>query len=219
KVKKNYKHYLFDIQDNNSISSNFITAIHRDLKGRLWLATWGQGLNVLIEDPAKGDKFLNNRNSEFLNQVTNNFIAAIVEDSLGNLWLGTNGGLFKYLVQDDQFVRVAYEINAVGSLAFDKNNDLWVGSPEGLYHLKLNSLRPDKEYPAIHYMHDPTDETSLSGNYVTTILKDATGTLWIGTYGQGINKLSFRNGKAKFKSYSTENGIANNIIYGILEDA
>lgn len=218
KDKKSYKHYLFNVHDNSSISSNFITAIHRDLKGQLWVATWGMGLNILIEDPVKGDVFLNNRNSEFFNQITNNFIAAIVEDSLGNLWIGTNGGLFKFLVQDNQFVRVANEINSVGCLAFDKDNNLWIGSPLGLYHLKFQSLRADLDYSAVHYEHDPLDKTSLSGNYVTAIVKDSNGTMWFGTYGQGMNRLSFIGEKAKFKSYSTEDGIANNIIYGILED-
>lgn len=219
KDSRSYKHYLFDVHNDNSISSNFITAIHRDSRGRLWLATWGQGLNILVDDPIEGAIFLNNRNSEFFNKITNNFIAAIVEDSLGNLWIGTNGGLFKYVVQRNQFIRIADEINAVGCLAFDKNNNLWVGSPLGLYHLKFQGLQKDLDYSVINYKHDHLDETSLSGNYVTTILKDANGTMWFGTYGQGINRLSFIEDKAKFKSYSMEDGIANNIVYGILEDS
>lgn len=218
KNRKSYKHYLFDANNTSSISSNFITAIHRDLKGRLWLATWGQGLNILVEDSIKGDAFLNNRNSEFFNGITNNFIAAILEDSLGNLWIGTNGGLFKYIVQENQFIRVASEINSVGCLAYDSYNNLWIGSPLGLYQLKFHNLRADSDYSTVHYKHNPLDETSLSGNYVTTILKDTSGTMWFGTYGQGINRLSFVGAKAKFESYSTEDGIANNIVYGILED-
>ena len=37
------------------------------------------------------------------------------------------------------------------------------------------------------YRHDPDDPNSLSHDSVVNILEDRTGTLWIGTYGGGIN--------------------------------
>ncbi len=219
KRNKTFKHYLFDVNDTNSISSNFVTAIHRDKSGRLWVATWGAGINLVNEDSNDHQSFISNRNTNdtpFI--LSNTFIAAIVEDTLGNLWIGTNGGLFKYDIYKEQLNRISQEINAVGCLAFDSQFNLWVGSPNGLYHISLDSSGRESAYNTTHYIHDVKDSTSLSGNYITAVTMDVEGTIWSGTYGQGINKLIVSNGKKIFKSYSSTHGIANNIIYGIIED-
>lgn len=219
KTLKIFKHFLFDVNDSSTISSDFITAIHRDIKGRLWVATWGSGLNLLIENPDDGPQyFINNRSNPDLLNLSNNFISTIVEDTFGNLWVGTNGGLFKSDPQTNQFKRISPEVNAVGCLVFDEDFNLWAGSPTGLFHLQVDSLGKENPHITKHYRHNPQDSTSLSGNYITSIIKDSEGTMWFGTYGQGINKLTFPKGKAHFKSYSTIDGIANNIVYGIIED-
>ena len=42
--------------------------------------------------------------------------------------------------------------------------------------------------------------------------------MWIATYGGGINKLLYENGKNKFKCFSRKNGLPNDFIYRILFD-
>ena len=218
KLHKTYKHYLFDVNDSRSISSDFITAIHRDIKGRLWVATWGSGLNLLVDGLGDRQYFINNRNSDNFVNLSNSFISAIVEDKTGNLWIGTNGGLFKCDINEGHIRRLVPEITAVGCLAFDRDNNLWGGSPLGLYNIKIDSLGNLVQYRSAFYEHSSLDSTSISGNYIISATMDSDGHMWFGTYGQGINKLTFINGKANFKSYSKADGIANNIIYGIVED-
>jgi signal transduction histidine kinase len=59
-----------------------------------------------------------------------------------------------------------------------------------------------------------TAAEGLAGNQVRTIHEDADGTLWIGTYDDGLSR--FRDGK--FFNSRMENGLFNNGVFQILED-
>ena len=54
----------------------------------------------------------------------------------------------------------------------------------------------------------------LSSNSVYDIHQDSTGTLWVATYGGGLNR--FRDGR--FKAITTQDGLPNNMLLGMLED-
>ena len=38
-----------------------------------------------------------------------------------------------------------------------------------------------------HFSHNPNSETSISEDNITSIMEDATGRIWVGTYSKGIN--------------------------------
>lgn len=61
---------------------------------------------------------------------------------------------------------------------------------------------------------DFTTEKGLSNNYVRAIYEDADGTLWIGTYGGGLNR--FKDGK--FTPITTQNGLFDDIVSRIMVD-
>lgn len=216
KHQKTYKHYKYEANDAHSVSSDFVTAIHKDKKNRLWVATWGSGLNLMenIDLPY----FINNRNTTKFQELTNGYIADFLEDEDGNLWIGTLGGLFLYNMELSNLTRVSPEIDAVGCLVFDDSGQLWVGSPDGLHHIVVDTLNGNPIYTTTSYKHNPADSLSLSGNYVIAATMDHEGNMWFGTYGQGINKLSIKDGKVVFESYTKYDGIANDIVYGIVED-
>ncbi len=82
---------------------------------------------------------------------------------------------------------------------------------DGLYYYnsKLNEL--------IQYKHQPTDKNSLPENYVSSIFKDSTGQIWIGTFGGGLSL--FDPESKQFKTYNTKDGLQNNNICAIAEDS
>ena len=59
-----------------------------------------------------------------------------------------------------------------------------------------------------------TTKEGLVGNYVRSIYEDSEGTLWIGTYGEGLSR--FKGGK--FVNYRVENGLFDNGVFAIQED-
>jgi serine/threonine protein kinase len=68
----------------------------------------------------------------------------------------------------------------------------------------------------ITYLHNPYLATSISSNRIFTIYQDRAGSLWVGTNGGGLNR--FDPVSETFTAYTEKEGLANNIVCGILED-
>ena len=70
------------------------------------------------------------------------------------------------------------------------------------------------------YQHDPDDPSSLSGNTVTVIREDRSGTLWLGTLGEGINR--FDRETERFTRYQHDpadpQSLSDNTVWTIFED-
>ena len=70
-----------------------------------------------------------------------------------------------------------------------------------------------------YYAQENNDSTSLSNNTVFSLCNDPLQPLrylWIGTNGGGLNRLDKLTGK--FVRYTVDNGLPNNVVYGILTD-
>ncbi len=61
-----------------------------------------------------------------------------------------------------------------------------------------------------------TQPTPLSGNYINTILPESDSVVWLGTLGAGINRVNIETGSVK--SYTTLDGLANNMVASMLMD-
>jgi ligand-binding sensor domain-containing protein/signal transduction histidine kinase len=103
------------------------------------------------------------------------FICDIGEDARKNIWVATTKSLgiirnrnFKELLNEKGFPD-----NAIETFIFESDSLIWIGTTKGLalYHVKKN--RSD-------------DLSALRDKDVRTLKKDANGTLWIGTYGNGF---------------------------------
>ncbi|NND61589.1 MAG: response regulator, partial [Flavobacteriaceae bacterium] len=124
-------------------------------------------------------------------------------------WLGTGGN---GLIQFNPFLGVLQQYNTTNSLIPSNNirvivagvnNELWLGTDnEGL--VKFNTLT--KQFDP--YKHESTMK-------IKSLYFDAPF-LWIGTNGSGLNVLHTETGE--LKSFTTSDGLPNNVIYGILSD-
>ena len=70
------------------ISSKAIEILYEDRKGRIWIGTGDNGLNLIV-----GDTSIVFQKKDGL---PSNFIRGILEDNEGNLWISTNNGLSKF---------------------------------------------------------------------------------------------------------------------------
>jgi diguanylate cyclase (GGDEF)-like protein len=92
---------------------------------------------------------------------------------------------------------------------------LWIGTKNGLNRLDLASHAVERILP------DPPDPTALRAGYVSTLLTDRRGRLWVGTLGGGISVLDSRDhdGRPHFIRLGAAQGLASESIDKLLEDA
>jgi len=95
------------------------------------------------------------------------------------------------------------------------NEELWVGTANGLTHIDLVSGAVEK------IPFDPADPDGLSAGYVSSLRLDQQGRLWVGLFGGGVNLATGRNSKGRliFKKVGTEEGLPNNNVDGLLTDS
>ncbi len=94
------------------------------------------------------------------------------------------------------------------------NASLWIGTKHG-----LNRLDP-ASHAIEHILPDPHDPAALGAGYVSSILTDAQGRLWVGTLGGGISVLETPDarGRAQFHRIGVAQGLVNDNINKLLQD-
>ncbi|WP_373549461.1 ATP-binding protein [Haliscomenobacter sp.] len=148
----------------------------------------------------------------------------ILEDHQGNVWLaGLEGALARVDPQTNQvkiynFADPAKPMQHHSlSIALYEGGDglIWIGTLEGFVKADFSKAKPHFRW----YRNEPNQRNSLSYNYVTGFLDDPHAPqryLWICTR-VGLNRLDKKSGD--FLHLSTEDGLPNNVVYGLLADA
>ena len=197
----------------DAIRKNFNMSFTRDTAGNLWFAENGEVLQYNMVT-----KIVQRINIPFTDFITVPF--PLLGDRTKNIWMGYNRYLVRYDWLDKKFYKyeypvkfIHYEYDFLQSMYQDEDL-LWLGSINGLFCFDMQ-----KEKMVHAYYDDEKDSSSISNNVVLSFCADVEEPdryLWIGTRGGGLNRLDKLTGK--FIHFSTAQGLANNVIYGILPD-
>jgi ligand-binding sensor domain-containing protein/signal transduction histidine kinase len=217
-IKDNYYfiHYRHNPDDINSISSDRTRTIFEDSKGVLWVGTWGGGLNKFDKTTEKFTHYIHDPDDP--NSINDDWVRKIFKDKDGILWIVNSEGLDKFDREKEIFIHYVHDptdptsisSNNVSTIFETKDDTLWLGTDNGLNKFdKINGT-------FTHYTHDPSDSNSISINRIRPIHEDKSGILWIGSDGGGLNRFDRKNGK--FTCFTENDGLPNDVIYGILED-
>ncbi len=206
-----------------SISSDFITAIHRDQLGDLWLATWGGGINRMEGDNMKVFQRFQSPNSG----LVNNFVSSLSEDENGHLLVGTASGLMIFNPADQGFKSIPLgkgtsdESQKIGCILHDREGFFWIGTRQGLFRFQASELgfgQEEKPIKSLEFFQAGNQQLSLPGDYIISLYQDKTGTIWAGTFGNGLVRVRLNQGKVVgFDSFTHEQGLCNNTVYSIQE--
>lgn len=208
----NFFHYP---DDPNSVSAGGVYALLKDSRGNLWAGTWTGGLNRYVPEGNKFEKHLADGKE---GSLPSNNIYSLLEDSRGRLWLGTiGGGLSRYLYEEDRFINYTHDPDDPSSIANNSINYITESKDGVLYLTSYNALSVfDPETETFkNYMHNPDDSLSLGGGQTILVMEDSRKNVWVGT-NMGLNL--FNPADETFLRITTEEGLPNNNIQGILED-
>src|SRR5262249_18106827 len=70
-----------------------------------------------------------------------------------------------------------------------------------------------------NYLHDPASAHPRGGNYVSNIMQDHSGNIWLGTYGRGLIRIDSDGHFKQFTSARDTSGREENWVYSIVEAA
>jgi signal transduction histidine kinase/ligand-binding sensor domain-containing protein/DNA-binding response OmpR family regulator len=183
-------------QQNSNIQANDISSLYLDLKNRIWLTSYGSGLNLYDK---KNDQFISFKNSlEDQNSIISNRVSTILEDAKGLFWIGTEKGLCLFDYDLNTFYRYAYkeqqQLN-ITSIYEDKKGNLWVGTFEnGLLIFNTKT----KEFERLH---EQSRQITSSINVITELNSDK---ILLGTSGSGLLLVDL-------KTHKTSNFFYNNL--------
>ena len=193
-----------------ALASQKVSAMTTTPDGSLWVGSRQNGLTRV----KNGSSSFYSASRDSMKTLIDDHINALCCDNTGNLWIATNGGLQVYNPKMNTFSSYTREngmlsSNYITSLFYGKNNNLLIGTAEGLVILNLST----REKTVL--TGNTTNLTTFTNNYITQIFEDSRGLLWIGTR-EGINILNMENDEL---SYLTEaEGLCNNSVCGIAED-
>lgn len=179
-----------------------ITCIHEDNKGKIWLGTYGNGLNCF--DPITEK----NENISQKQGLANDNVSSITADKKGNIWISTLGGGISKISFDNN-VRSTKNYSSENGLPgdyiycvfLDSENRLWIGTDgEGLVMFNGDSFSKVSE------------KYKLKGKTVYSITQDKLGKLWFSTGEDGIYKFDPSEGAkaGTAVNYSLTNGLRDN---------
>ncbi len=209
------------------LDDDVVWSLYPDKDSVLWIGTFKGGLNRFDRKNFKFTYYEHNPANP--NSISDNHVRAIAGDRFGNLWIGTyNGGLNKFNKQTHRFVSYVHSdydslslgANQVQSIYIDSSDTIWIGTfGGGLNYFKYNRNSSNRiEFKK--YLNNPIDPFSISDNRVYCIYEDREGTLWIGTFGGGLDKFDRNSGK--FISYRNipddVTSLSDNRVMSVYED-
>ena len=187
---KEIKQFLNNKFDETSLSENTVKHLMLDKSGNMWIGAYRNGLNQYIERPSG------------IRTVELGDINTTVEGKDGMYWLGTdNRGIIKFDPETETTELIdkssGFASNVMVASYCSHDGALWFGS----YNGGLIEIDPNGRIR--NYLVTGADDGLLNNN-VWSVTEDKWGDIWIGTLGNGVQRLNRKTGKFRvWSSYNT----------------
>ncbi len=205
---------------NSGLSHNSVSTLAADGQGRLWVGTWGGGVCVmdmrnpatlrrLTVDAAHADRLM--------------FTGAMAYDPINKgMWIGCNEGVYFYRFDtnnlEEPFRDCRNIRGCIGSVVTD-DGFLLMGCTEGMVRIDLRSRPTGKgQFKTRQLRYKLDNQKSGILDKIMAFCKAKDGTIWMGSNGYGLYRMTYdAKRRPVFKSYTTEDGLPNNVVKGIAE--
>ena len=204
----------------NSLSHEFVWDLKEDKQGLIWIAT-PYGLDVY--DPSNNQYQHFNQFDTFNEIPFSNRVYSFTIDDQGDIWLGnTQGQLAVFtpstgnieLIQRQDFPRGYISYLRVRMVEKDRFGNIWVGTDDGL-------LRVDQETRQVVQDYKFSEQGELGDASVRVMLQDDDGTIWFGTWGNGLQRYDPEfNSLTRFEyTPGDENSLSDNTVRNLFKDS
>ncbi|SMO52235.1 hypothetical protein SAMN06265379_102217 [Saccharicrinis carchari] len=179
-----FRHYHNKANAPYLVPSNMVIRAYCDSEGIIWMGTDGGGLYRIDPRTMEAGVFKHSKSNPF--SLQSNTIIGINETSNNDLWVFTNYGNINLLPEESTTVgylsgSVSGSPARVLSILKTKDEILWIGTDgEGI------SLVDKNKKPIRQYVANTTSARGLRGNYIQALTEAETGSIWVGTYQNGL---------------------------------
>lgn len=207
---------------NGGLSHNSVSEL-QEIPGKyLWIGTWGGGIDILDLNKLP---HISIHHLSVEDQFQIDYVAQIRYDTINNgMWIGTNRNIFFYDLNSHTIhspLKPEMTVNIKGVIGFliDDKQQLWMGTSAGIIIADLNSF-DKRNFKCSSYFFDPdlSSGNKLFLKNVTTIYQSRDKTIWIGSKGYGFSKVKPSGSSYVCQTYTTDQGLPSNTIFGILGD-
>lgn len=198
--------------------------------GTIWIGMKGNGL--IAAKPVRGGQYtlthyMPDETDRY--SLAGNSVYSIHEDCRHRLWIATYGGGVCYMDLDDpereRFISyrnhlknfpvdLCYRSRFVSS---DYHGNIWIGTSTGALLCKSDFEEPE-DAVFRHFTRVPSDVKSLSNNDVHNIYSTSDSTIFLCTFGGGVNRLDRYEDDTVFTSYGMTEGLPSDIMLSMCED-
>lgn len=207
--------YYHDNDDENSLTTNDIGALHESEPNILWIGTCGGGLNRL---DLTTETFTHYRHDpDDPTSLSDDYIYAIAEDDAGDLWITTrNNGFNRFDPVTETFERFTTDSHPIshprsGPMAIDRFGGVWVGTMDGLDRLDLQTDELTRFHP------DAPPERQIGHPALPALLVDSHDMIWVGS-AAGVSLISAETQTPLPLPANTPDTLRSAFIWSILED-
>ncbi len=209
-TKQNLLNYHHENNKPNSLPGNIVGSILKDRDGKMWIGSSG-GIS-LFKEREKSFETITIQDLPKLYPLRNNFVYKMLQLANGDFLAATLLGIIK-VAKDAKgnykgyyYANTGHLCSVTTDVAEMPDKIIWATLPGlGLYQIKPEG----KGYSLVN--------TFLNGIDLRSVRKDERNQdyLWIGT---GIGLIHFNTITHAYKVWNEKDGLANNYVYGSLED-
>jgi PAS domain S-box-containing protein len=189
---------VFERRNTPALLSNDVKKLLVGHDGTLWIGTLGGGVTRLA-----GGKFttFSSRNG-----LSSDSVLSLFEDSRNNLWIGTDGGGINKLTPQGAATHIRMDVpdNSIFAITETSRHELLVGTRKG-----LRACSPSGA------CHSVSQSSPLNSADVRVLLRAADQSVWVGTNGEGLYRLS----GTSTTRFTASDGLRSNSIWSLLEDS
>lgn len=206
--------FRHDPEDPETLSYDVITDMVIDNEGKIWIGTFGGGINRFDPQNSKVERL----NSD---QLSSDRIESLFIDSRQHIWVGTSEhGLDLIIPAEGDYDIVNFKLQSsslnhpsINAFAEDQQGNIWVGSDSG-----INIYHPDTG--TWERFTDDSVEGKFENTRVRSLLADAIGNIWIGTASNGLYR--YFPGNQQLTHFVSQpdnaNSLGNNRVLSLLQD-